>query len=64
VEFMTDYKANELVFEVHRMGMYNGMICSLIRPKYIDIDFEVVWNWSGFCSDYILSSKGKIYKLD
>jgi len=64
VEFTTDYQANELVFEVNRMGMYNGMICSLIRPKYIDMDFEVVWNWSGFSSEYILSTKGKIYKLD
>ncbi len=64
LEFVETYKENELIFEVNRMGMYNGMICSLIRPKYMDMDFDVVWNWSGFSSDYILSSKGKIYKLD
>ena len=64
VDFHNEYQPSELIFEVHRIGMFNRSICSLIQPKYMNLEFNVVWNWSSFSSDYIISTRGKMYKLD
>ena len=63
VDFDEDFDPRELRFEVSRQGMFNGSICSLINPTYRNESFNLIWNWSGFHSDYLLSTKGKCYDL-
>jgi len=62
-DFDEDFDPRELRFEVSRRGMFNGTICSLIKPTYKNYSFELIWNWSGFGSDYIITSRGKCYDL-
>ena len=57
------FDPRELRFEVSRRGMFNGVICSLINPTYRNESFDHIWNWSGFQSDYLVSTKGKCYDL-
>ena len=63
LDFDEDFDPRELRFEVSRRGMFNGTICSLINPTYGDKSFNLIWNWSGYSSDYIITSKGNLHKL-
>lgn len=62
-DFDEDFDPRELRFEVSRRGMFNRTICSLIKPTYKSESFNLIWNWSGYSSDYILTSKGRCYDL-
>lgn len=62
-DFDEDFDPRELRFEVSRRGMFNRTICSLIDPTYKSESFNLIWNWSGYSSDYILTSKGRCYDL-
>jgi len=64
LDFEEDFDPCELRFEVSRRGMFNGTICSLINPTYKGESFNLIWNWSGYSSDYIITSKGKCYDLN
>jgi hypothetical protein len=64
LEFDGDFEPSELKFEYKRYGLFNGTIFTIIKPKYEDQYFDYVWNWSSFSSDYIISTKGKLYKLN
>lgn len=59
-----EFDPRELRFEVCRQGMFNGTVCSTISPTYKNQSFELMWNWSGYSSDYIITSKGKCYDLE
>lgn len=63
LDFDEEFDPRELRFEVSRRGMFNGTICSLINPTYKNKAFDLIWNWSGYNSDYIISSKGTIFNL-
>lgn len=63
-DFEEDFDPCELRFEVRRRGMFNGTICSLINPTYKGEFFNLIWNWSGYSSDYIITSKGQCYDLN
>jgi len=62
-DFEEDFEPRELRFEVSRRGMFNRTICSLINPTYKGQSFNLIWNWSGYNSDYILTSRGNLHKL-
>ena len=62
-DFDEDFDPRELRFEVSRRGMFNRTICSLINPTYKSKSFNLIWNWSGYSSDYILTSRGNLHKL-
>lgn len=62
-DFDGDFDPRELRFEVSRQGMFNRTMCSIINPTYKNQTFELMWNWSGYSSDYIITSKGKCYDL-
>ena len=62
-DFDEDFDPRELRFEVSRRGMFNGTICSLINPTYRGKSFNLIWNWSSYTSDYIITSKGNLHKL-
>jgi hypothetical protein len=64
LEFDEEFDPRELRFEVYRQGMFNGTVCSTISPTYKNQSFELMWNWSGYSSDYIITSKGKCYDLE
>jgi hypothetical protein len=64
LEFDGDFEPSELKFQYKRFGLFNGTIFTIINPKYEDQYFDCVWNWSSFSSDYIISTKGKLYKLN
>ena len=64
IEFDEEFDPGELRFEVCRQGMFNGTVCSTISPTYKNQSFELMWNWSGYSSDYISTSKGKCYDLE
>jgi hypothetical protein len=63
LDFEEEFDPKELRFQVSRRGMYNGTMCSLINPTYKHQDFDVCWNWSGYSSDYIITSKGNLHEL-
>ena len=63
IEFDEEFDPRELRFEVCRQGMFNGTVCSTISPTYKNQSFELMWNWSGYSSDYLITSKGKCYDL-
>jgi hypothetical protein len=63
LEFNEEFDPRELRFEVSRRGLFNGVICTLINPTYRNESFSQIWNWSGFHSDYLVSTKGKCYDL-
>jgi hypothetical protein len=62
-DFDGEFDPRELRFELSRRGMFNGTICSLISPTYRGQSFNLIWNWSGYSSDYIITSNGKCYDL-
>lgn len=64
LEFDGDFEPNELKFKYKRFGLFNGTIFTIINPAYKDQYFNYIWNWSSFSSDYIISTKGKLYKLN
>ena len=61
--FDEDFDPRELRFEVSRRGMFNGTVCSIINPTYKNQSFELIWNWSGYSSDYIITTKGKLHEF-
>ncbi len=63
LEFEGDFEPSELKFEYRRYGLYNGTIFSIINPKYKNHYFDYIWNWSSFSSDYIITTKGKLYQF-
>lgn len=64
LEFDEDFEPGELKFQYKRFGLFNGTIFTIINPTYKDEYFNYIWNWSSFTSDYIISTKGKLYKLN
>lgn len=64
LEFDGDFEPKELKFEYKRYGLFNGTIFTIINPIYKDQYFDHVWNWSSFSSDYIISTRGKLYRLN
>ena len=62
-EFDGCFEPSELKFKYKRYGLYNGTIFTVIKPTYQGNDFKYIWNWSSFSSDYIISTKGKLYQL-
>lgn len=64
LEFDGDFEPSELKFEYKRFGLFNRTIFTIINPIYKDKYFNYVWNWSSFSSDYIISTKGRLFKLN
>jgi len=64
LEFKGEFNKRKLTFRVERQGLQNGMVCSVVTPYYDLKPLDFYWNWSGFESDYILSSKGKVFQLE
>jgi len=62
-DFDGEFDPRELRFEVSRRGMFNRTICSLINPTYKSEPFNLIWNWSGYSSNYFITSKGNVYPL-
>lgn len=58
-----NFEPCDLKFEYKRYGLYNGTIFTVIRPTYQSKEFKYIWNWSSFSSDYIISTKGKLYQI-
>jgi hypothetical protein len=54
-----DFNKRDLTFTVERQGLYNKMICSTITPYYQGKELEFYWNWSGYDSSYIITTKGR-----
>lgn len=63
LEFEGDYEPSELKFEYKRFGLFNGTIFSIINLIYKDQYFNYIWNRSNFSSDYIISTRGKLYQF-
>lgn len=63
LEFDGDFEPKELRFEYKRYGLFNGTIFTIINPVYKHQYFNYIWNWSSFSSDYIISTRGKLYKF-
>ena len=64
LEFDEAYEATKLKFQYKRYGLFNGIIFNTINPIYKNQNFDHVWNWSCFSSDYIISTRGKLYRLN
>ncbi|QWD89225.1 hypothetical protein GQ367_01750 [Polynucleobacter sp. MWH-CaK5] len=64
LEFDGDFESRELKFEYKRYGLFNGTIFTIINPIYKYQYFNYLWNWSSFSSDYIISTKGKLHRLN
>ncbi|QWE28099.1 hypothetical protein [Polynucleobacter sp. AM-7D1] len=64
LEFDGDFDPKELKFEYKRYGLYNGTIFTVINPTYKGGYFNYIWNWSSFSSDYIISTRGKLFELN
>jgi len=64
LEFDGDFEPSELKFQYKRFGLFNGTIFTIINPTYKDQYFNYIWNWSSFSSDYIISTRGKLFTLN
>ncbi len=58
-----EFNERHLTFVVQRQGLPNKMICNTITPMYKGQELEFYWNWSGYESSYIVSTKGNVYDL-
>jgi len=63
LKFKGEFRQSELRFEVERRGLFNGTCSSIMSPTYRGQYLELVWNWSGYKRNYILSSKGKVFEI-
>jgi hypothetical protein len=54
-----DFNKRNLTFTIERQGLYNKLICSTITPYYKGKELDFYWNWSGYDSSYIITSKGR-----
>ncbi len=63
IEIDEEFKERKLTFVVERQGLPNRMICNTIIPIYDAQELEFYWNWSGYESSYIVSTKGNVYHL-
>ena len=58
-----EFNERNLTFVVERQGLPNKMVCNTISPMYKGQELEFDWNWSGYESSYIVSTKGIHYDL-
>lgn len=63
LDLSEEFNIRDLSFVVEREGLPNKMVCNTISPVYKGQELEFYWNWSGYESTYIVSTKGKIYNL-
>jgi hypothetical protein len=54
-----EFNKRDLTFTFKRQGLYNKLICSTITPYYQGRELDFYWNWSGYDSSYIITSKGR-----
>lgn len=63
LEFQGEFNDRDLSFVINRDGLPTRMICNTITPIYRGQELEFEWNWLGYESSYIVSSKGKHFDL-
>lgn len=54
-----EFTHRDLTFTIERQGLFNKLVCSTITPFYKGKVLEFYWNWSGYDSSYIITSKGR-----
>ncbi|MBU3600096.1 hypothetical protein ICN28_06160 [Polynucleobacter sp. 30F-ANTBAC] len=63
LKFKGEYRGDELRFEVERRGLFDKTCSSILNPTYRGQYLSLIWNWSGYKNQYLITSKGKRYPL-